>query len=499
MSIVWANNASTTIVGAVSPSATQVTVSPGTGVNFPNPAPGNHFVATFYDQATKTHNEIVWVTARDAVNTDLFTIVRAQEGTTAQTWNTGDVFSNLITAGQLATFQQAGPLNTEIVYVGTDVSTIPNLIVCPTSPVPGAYAVGMLFNIKIANTNTGAVSPTNGGGMQLNGLAAVQVTRTDGSDLVAGNLVAGEEMTFIYNGTNPGGNPTFMALIGPYLVKPPTNFFYVSPSGNDSNDGLSPAPSHAFRTISGAMAAISSRYISQSGITLSVANGTYFDSPSVSTTYISNWLVIGNQTSPGSVLINATSTIKGVSGGYPDNSFCNFAWGFATGGSAVVTVVGLTFESAASNVGAGGNSQLTIYDCNFTAPTAGWPVFYSVGGKMSVYSNYQCNYSGATAPILFNPTGNGTIALGYNDGFTQQPLLFNFTGSSSFSLATVFCEASGTFGINNSVVSSTYGGTQPPGKKFICQTAGGIYTDNGDTSTIPGQTAGQIIPPGWTQ
>jgi len=504
MAMLWANNASTTIVGAVAPADTQVTVSPGTGVRFPNPTGGDFFVATFYDQATKSHNEIVHVTARDAVNTDLFTIVRAQEGTTAGTWNTADIFANLITAGTLEQFQQAGPLNTEIVYVGQDVSTVPNLVVAATSPVPSGFVQGMLFNIKIANTNTGAVSVANGGGMELNGLAAVDVTRTDGSDLVGGNLVAGEEMTFIYNGINPGGSPTFMALIGPYLTKPPTNLFYVTASGNDNNDGLSPDPSHAFRTISGAMAAIASRYISQSGVTISVGPGLYRDSPLVNNSYISNWLIVGDRTTPANVVIDATSTTSGSGGGYPSNSWCGYAWAFLTGGNATVTLSGLTFQSALSNIGCGGNSTITVYGCNFTAPTYGTqPCIFAVGGKMTFFSDQtygtNCQYTGNIAAVsLFTSTGNGSIALGYDDGVVLESCIFNINGPCSFNTGTVVCEAAGVFGITSAVAS--FGGTVPTGPKYAVLTAGGIYTPGSTADAmIPGTVGGTKTDPGWLQ
>ena len=84
MAFLFANNASTTIVGSIGPTDTQVNVAAGTGVEFPHPTlPADYFCATFYDAATGTVQEIVHVTS---ITADTMTMVRAQEGTVARSW-----------------------------------------------------------------------------------------------------------------------------------------------------------------------------------------------------------------------------------------------------------------------------------------------------------------------------------------------------------------------------------------------------------------------------
>lgn len=106
-SLLWKNNASTTLAGGINTVVTTVSLAAGSGVLFPAPGTGQSFKATFTDAATGLLNEIVKVTN---VTGDVATIVRAQEGTVAQSWNAGDNFSNLVTAGavgglaQIATF-----------------------------------------------------------------------------------------------------------------------------------------------------------------------------------------------------------------------------------------------------------------------------------------------------------------------------------------------------------------------------------------------------------
>src|SRR5215472_10768722 len=140
MTILFSNNANTTVAGSITPTSTSVNLAAGSGTEFPNPTGGDYFLVTFYDQATKTITEIAKCTARSG---DTLTIVRAQEGTVAGTWNAGDIIANLVTAGTLRAFVQAGtgPANTSIVYVGTDTSVTPNLIVATTNPVPAGLAI----------------------------------------------------------------------------------------------------------------------------------------------------------------------------------------------------------------------------------------------------------------------------------------------------------------------------------------------------------------------
>ncbi len=94
--LLFANNASSTLQNAIGSGALSVTLAPGTGSLFPSPGAGQYFLGTLVDAATGLLNEIVQCTARSG---DVLTIVRAQEGTAAQSWNSGDFFNNFWTAG----------------------------------------------------------------------------------------------------------------------------------------------------------------------------------------------------------------------------------------------------------------------------------------------------------------------------------------------------------------------------------------------------------------
>lgn len=92
----FSNDAHATLASAITAAATTLTLSSGQGSLFPQPTGGKVFMATLMDAAL--HQEIVMVTARAV---DTLTVVRAQEGTVARTWNTGDTVELRITAASL--------------------------------------------------------------------------------------------------------------------------------------------------------------------------------------------------------------------------------------------------------------------------------------------------------------------------------------------------------------------------------------------------------------
>lgn len=100
LTLLAANNAQTVLAAGISSTATSLTVNNGTGNIFPSPSAGTSFFKlTIIDAATGSLTEIVHVTARAG---DVFTIQRAQEGTTARAWSANDIAANMMTAGTLS-------------------------------------------------------------------------------------------------------------------------------------------------------------------------------------------------------------------------------------------------------------------------------------------------------------------------------------------------------------------------------------------------------------
>ena len=84
MAMKFTNNATTTLASGITNSATSLTVASGTGTLFPTLTGSQYFYCTLQG-AAGTPIEIVQVTAR---STDTFTIVRAQDGTSASAFST---------------------------------------------------------------------------------------------------------------------------------------------------------------------------------------------------------------------------------------------------------------------------------------------------------------------------------------------------------------------------------------------------------------------------
>lgn len=195
--ILFSNNASSTVQSPIGPGATTVTLAPGTGVKFPNPGVGQYFLATFTDAGTGLLKEIVQCTG---VSGDVVTIVRAQEGTSALSWNAGDHFDNLWTAGSAQQMLQLGQLPGTANYA-LDTGGVNSMIVT-LNPAPGTFAdlVGIPVRVKVANTNT-AATPT----LNVNSLGAkncVSVVPSGAVGVGIGSFAVGEIIELIYDGTN---------------------------------------------------------------------------------------------------------------------------------------------------------------------------------------------------------------------------------------------------------------------------------------------------------
>jgi hypothetical protein len=96
MPIKFANNAFGVLASGISNSDTSVTLQTGQGAKFPSLSTGDYFYATLIDAGNNL--EIVKCTARSS---DVLTIVRAQEATTARSYISGDRIECRLTADTL--------------------------------------------------------------------------------------------------------------------------------------------------------------------------------------------------------------------------------------------------------------------------------------------------------------------------------------------------------------------------------------------------------------
>lgn len=99
----FTNNAASTLASGITSGATSLTVQAGDGALFPNPS-GSDFFLAYLENPSASKREIVKCTSRSG---DVLTIVRAQEGTTAQAFDSGDKVELRLTKGTLELFPQA--------------------------------------------------------------------------------------------------------------------------------------------------------------------------------------------------------------------------------------------------------------------------------------------------------------------------------------------------------------------------------------------------------
>lgn len=196
MILIFGNNNQTTLAAPINNIATTLTVFPGDGTAFPHPGADQYFVLTLTDAATGLINEIVWVTD---VTGDTFTIQRAKEGTTAQSWLAGDYTSCFPTAGSQASFVQADQLQlgtySFAVATGTAnalVATIPsNRLTIPD---------GMSLVIKSAFANTGVTTLNLTLGSII--LGAFPIVKSGNQPLITGDIpITGYPITLNWSAT----------------------------------------------------------------------------------------------------------------------------------------------------------------------------------------------------------------------------------------------------------------------------------------------------------
>jgi len=157
MAVLYANNATTTLASGITAAATSLTVATGTGSLFPAIVSPDFFYATLIDASNNI--EIVKVTARSS---DAFTITRAQEGTTARVYATGDKVELRITAAGLTNKldkDTGGTLAGGLVLPAASSSLSPLRIphgTAPSSPTNGDFwtTTGGLFG-RINGTTVG--------------------------------------------------------------------------------------------------------------------------------------------------------------------------------------------------------------------------------------------------------------------------------------------------------------------------------------------------------
>ena len=407
--LLFTNNAGSTLAGAITNTATLLNVATGGGALFPSPGAGQYFKLTVIDAATGLLTEFMHVTN---VTGDQFTVVRAQEGSTALAWSAGDLVELTTTAGTLAAMAQQAQLQSNSTNYSTD-SGAANALVGALSPVPVSLAslTGAPISIKVAASNTGAAT------LNLNSLGVTGIVNGDGSALSGGQLLAGQIIEVAYNGT-------YFQLLGP-----------KTPS----------ATVPLFSTVS----------IKSTNYTLTTGDsGALIDAGAVAITLIAAPFV-GYATS---IISNATGTTI-----LPNGNTVNLASG-ATSSTISLPAAGdfvtLVWDGSVWRVVGGSQLMLGLrsqFPSTLTGPTS-WVkkipdpnspsgFFIIQGGRATISTG---NGDTVTFPVAFPNAVLGGWATDYGNGCSQMGFVLNGSNLGNF---LAYSKTSGT----SSYASSAYG------------------------------------------
>jgi len=188
----FGNNIKTTLAAPIT-STTATTCTLSSSANLPTLSAGQIFALTFNDAAaTGLVYEIVYCTARTGA---VLTIVRGQEGTTAQTWLATDLAYCSVTAGILSSFTQDTPGATPLDTSATAQTKVGALTVTGGLTSGAGVAVGGALTTATTGAFSGLITASGG-------LTAAGQTITTGAISMPGVGVNGFKMTPISDAQN---------------------------------------------------------------------------------------------------------------------------------------------------------------------------------------------------------------------------------------------------------------------------------------------------------
>lgn len=163
MAQLFTNNAVTELFAPITAGATSMTIVPGDESLFPtiSPGSGDTFLLTIEVGSTR---EIVKV---NSTSSNIYGIVRGQEGTSATSWSASATINHRLTAGQLSllfpvnlTTQATGTLPVKLGGTGKASFNVGDLLMATASNTLGVISIGASRTVLISNGTTAVYSGT---------------------------------------------------------------------------------------------------------------------------------------------------------------------------------------------------------------------------------------------------------------------------------------------------------------------------------------------------
>ena len=254
-----------------------------------------------------------------------------------------------------------------------------------------------------------------------------------------------------------------------------TIVYYVSPTGNDANDGSAIDDARAFRTLAFAATTASRVYNdigpAMGGITIRMKPGVYTETAQVLFSGYSGW------NSPDVQIESASGSIGDVTVNFTNYEDGALLWAQ----SMYVNPYGIIFNVAVANpewvVGAVQGGWLDCYNCTFNggAYTNNTPMINVYDSQSKAFFS-NCTFSGNAYSLVYAPNG-GRVQM-TNTTFVGTPSYVN-----------------PAFDIGGGTVCDLYSPYFTGsfiGSSYRVQTNAVLRTNGGNSTTIPGTLAGSV-------
>jgi hypothetical protein len=180
MAVLFKNNAHSTLASSITDSATSITLASGHGtLRFPTTGSPDYFFATLIDSSNNI--EVVKCTARSS---DVLTVTRAQESTSARAFSTGDRIELRITA--------QGLTDLHTTWSGVSGFTAGDIL----------YASNTTTLAKLAKGTAGQVLKMNGGASAPEWAASAAATYPTITGIAPTVAISSTTTTIVITGTN---------------------------------------------------------------------------------------------------------------------------------------------------------------------------------------------------------------------------------------------------------------------------------------------------------
>ena len=444
--IIAANNASTTIANSISSTNTTITLATGTGAAFPSPTGDQAFKLSLTDATTRLQHEITLCTSRTG---DVCTVLRGQEGTTAQAWSAGSIAANLPTAGTIASTVQVDQLQQNVYQFGVATGTADIITLTLPSSLT-ALNDGMMITFKSTASNS-VNNPTLTLTLGTTVLGPYGIVKGANVTLATGDIPgAYGDVQMIFNSTfgawvllNPTTSPASTTITQPTgsvimwtNVTPPSGWLLCNGQAvsRTSYSGLFAILGISFGSGDGSTTFNVPNFQNLMPIGAGAVYGLAASGGSITTTLITpnlpshNHSAVSTSTSTSNSISNSTATSNSVSTSTPTGSAISSSVATPTG-SAVSTSTSTTTGTAVSTSTSNTTGSATaVSTSTFT------------GNALGVHTHSAVD-SGHIHNIPYRPNTSSSGGGGFDVGYPQ-PTSFNT--ATGFANVTIGSTSAGT-------------------------------------------------------